>query len=100
VRSSRKLIRPLLMMNKSEGEIRDVFPIPVHSNTHPYDKMEAIFIDRPLKFMKRFMGQFNFLQNGSEQFYILYGVTFIIIVIIIPTLIHAVTYLINLFKQI
>jgi hydrogenase-4 component B len=100
VRSSRKLIRPLLMMNKSEGEIRDVFPKPVHSNTHPYDKMEAIFIDQPLKFLKRFLGQFNFLQNGSEQFYILYGVTFIIVIIIIPTLIDAVTYLINLFKQI
>jgi hypothetical protein len=87
------------MMNKSEKEIKEIFPEPVHSNTHPYDKMEAIFIDGPLRFLKRFLGQFKFLQNGSEQFYILYGVSFIIIAIVIPILLDAFSYLINLFKQ-
>lgn len=100
VRSYRKLIRPLLMMNKSEGVIKDVFPKPTHSETHPYDKFEAIFIDKPLKFLKRFMGRFDFLQNGSEQFYILYGVAFIIIVIAIPAMADAIFYLIKLFRQV
>lgn len=100
VRSYRKLVRPLLMMNKSEGVIKEVFPQVTHSHTHPYDKFEAVFIDRPLKFLKRFMGRFNFLQNGSEQFYILYGVAFIIIVITIPILVDVIVDLINLFKQI
>lgn len=100
VRSYRKLIRPLLMMNKSEEEIKDVFPKPVHSETHPYDKFEAIFIDKPLKLLKRFMGKFDFLQNGSEQFYIFYGVAFIIIAITIPVVIDAVSYLIKLFRQV
>src|SRR5258708_35185186 len=68
VRSYRKLVRPLLMMNKSEGVIKEVFPKPTHSETHPYDKFEAVFIDIPLKVLKRFMSRFNFLQNGSEQF--------------------------------
>lgn len=100
VRSYRKLIRPLLMMNKSEGEITEVFPKAVHSDTHPYDKFEAIFVDRPIKLLRRFFGLFNFLQNGSEQFYILYGVGFIIIIITVPALADAVIYLINLFKQV
>lgn len=100
VRSYRKLIRPLLMMNKSEGVIKEVFPKSIHSETHPYDKFEAVFIDRPIRFLKRFMGKFDFLQNGSEQFYIFYGVVFIILVITMPILIDAVVYLINLFEQV
>jgi formate hydrogenlyase subunit 3/multisubunit Na+/H+ antiporter MnhD subunit len=100
VRSYRKLIRPLLMMNKSEGAIEEIFPRQTHSETHPYDRFEAVFIDKPLKFLKRFMGRFEFLQNGSEQFYILYGVAFIIIVITIPILIDVIVYLMNLFKQV
>ena len=100
VRSYRKLIRPLLMMNKSEGVIKEVFPKSIHSETHPYDKFEAVFIDRPIRFLKRFMGRFDFLQNGSEQFYIFYGVVFIILIITIPILTDAVVYLINLFKQV
>jgi hypothetical protein len=80
--------------------IKDIFPEPTHSETHPYDKFEAIFIDKPLKFLKRFMGRFDFLQNGSEQFYILYGVAFIIIVITIPAVADAISYLIKLFKQV
>ena len=100
VRSYRKLVRPLLMMRKSEGTINEVFPQTTHSDTHPYDRFEAVFIDKPLKSLKRFMGRFDFLQNGSEQFYILYGIAFIIIVIIIPILIDVVVNLINLFKQV
>ena len=88
------------MMNKSERAIEEVFPNITHSETHPYDRFEAVFIDKPLKLLKRFMGRFEFLQNGSEQFYILYGVAFIIIVITIPILIDVVVYLMNLFKQV
>lgn len=88
------------MMNKSEGVIKEVFPKTIHSETHPYDKFEALFIDKPIRFLKRFMGRFDFLQNGSEQFYIFYGLVFIILVITIPILIDAALYLINLFKQV
>jgi len=100
VRSYRKLVRPLLMMNKKEEEIKGIFPHPIHSRTHPYDKMEAIFIDRPLRSLKGFLGRFEFLQNGSEQFYILYGIVFIGIAILLPMLIEAALYLLELFKKI
>ncbi|HVU85604.1 MAG TPA: hypothetical protein VHC50_12225, partial [Puia sp.] len=95
VRSYRKLVRPLLMMNKKEDEIRGIFPQPIHSRTHPYDKMEAIFIDRPLRSLKGFLGRFEFLQNGSEQYYILYGIVFIGIAILLPMLIEAALYLLE-----
>lgn len=76
-----------------------VFPNPVLSATHPYDKLEAVFIDIPIKHLRAFMGRFKFLQNGNPQFYILYGVIFIFAVITFPLVIDAVTYVIELFKQ-
>lgn len=99
VRSCRKLVRPLLQMNKAEGEISAVFPQPIRSVTHPYDKLEGLVIDRPLRALRGMLGRFKFLQNGSEQFYILYGVSFIVIALLLPILSDAVGYVINLFKQ-
>jgi len=100
VRSYRKLVRPLLMMNKREEEIKGIFPQPIHSRTHPYDKMEALFIDRPLRSLRGLLGRFEFLQNGSEQFYILYGIVFIGIAILLPMLIETALYMLELFKKI
>ncbi len=100
VRSFRKLIRPLLMMNKKESELKGIFPNPTHSETHPYDKMEAILIDRPVRKLKGFIGQFKFLQNGNPQFYILYGVVFIFIIITLPLLTQAIGYVFELLNQI
>jgi hypothetical protein len=100
VRPFRTLIHPLLMMNKTENALIGIFPNPVHSETHPYDKLERVIIDIPLKYLKGFIGQFRFLQNGNPQFYILYGVVFIFIVITIPLLMNALAYLNELIKQI
>ncbi|HET6544028.1 MAG TPA: hypothetical protein VFG46_26255, partial [Chryseolinea sp.] len=100
VRSFRKLIRPLLIMNKEEDVIDGVFPRSIHSETRPYDKLEALLVDKPTTYIRGMMGRFSFVQNGSVQFYISYGVIFIVIVITIPLLINGVVYLINIFKQI
>ena len=100
VRSFRKLIRPLLIMNKDEDVIDGVFPRSIHSETRPYDKLEALLIDKPTTYMRGIMGRFSFVQNGSVQFYISYGVVFIFIAITIPLLVNGVVYVINLFKQI
>jgi len=99
-RSFRKLIHPLLIMNKREEVIEDVFPKAIHSETHPYDMMEALLIDKPTRFIRAFMGRFRFVQNGSVQIYISYGVAFIFITITVPLLSQAVRYVINLLKQI
>ena len=100
VRSFRKLIRPLVMMNKKEGTLEGVFPKAIHSETHPYDKLEVFLIDRPTKYIRAFMGRFNFVQNGSVQFYVAYGIAFIFITIMIPLVADSLMYLINLFKRI
>lgn len=100
VRSFRKLIRPMLMMNKEEGTIEGVFPQAIHSETHPYDRLEALLIDRPTKYIRAFMGRFKFVQNGSVQFYIAYGIAFIFITLTVPLVADGVMYLINLFKRI
>lgn len=100
VRSFRKLIHPMLMMNKKEGVIKGVFPKTIYSETHPYDRIELVLIDIPLLYLKGFIGRFKFLQNGNSQFYILYGVLFIFIIITFPLLLNAVIYVIELIKQI
>ncbi len=100
VRSFRKLVSPILMMNKAEGVIKDVFPKPIFSSTHPYDRLEMLLINIPLMHLKGFVGRFRFLQNGKPQFYILYGVFFIFIIIILPILANVLKDLIGLMKQI
>ena len=87
-------------MNKEEDVIDGVFPRSIHSETRPYDKLEALLIDKPTTYIRRIMGRFSFIQNGSVQFYVSYGVFFIVIAITIPLLATGVAYMINLFKQI
>ena len=84
VRTYSKLFAPFLLIGKHEDEIKNIFPSESKYHTHPYDKLEKWLIDSPLKFNKVFMGRFVFLHNGKLQFYILYGVLFILAVISIP----------------
>ena len=99
VRSYRKLIGPFLIMNKKEGDIKGVFSSPIHSETHPYDKIEAIFIDFPLKIMNKIMARIRFIQNWNMRYYILYGIIFIFIIVTLSLLSGVAAYLFNLIKQ-
>lgn len=100
VRSYRKLIGPILQMNKKEEDIDGVFAKPIHSQTHPYDKTETFFIDIPLKFLNKIMAHLRFIQNGNIRYYILYGVIFIFIIAIISLLNGLAADLITLIKNI
>ena len=84
VRAYRKLAEPLLSIRKKKKEITGIFPKNGLQETHPYDKAEQWFIDYPLKQLKNFFNLFTFLQNGNLQFYILYGIVFITLVLGIP----------------
>ncbi len=88
VRSYTKLAKPLLDIEKNEVEISEVFPSKKHYETDPYDKIERIFIDAPLKLINKITDQFRFLQNGRLQMYILYGIIFIATVICLPLIIE------------
>ncbi|OIP02490.1 MAG: hypothetical protein AUJ98_01295 [Bacteroidetes bacterium CG2_30_33_31] len=100
VRTYRKLIAPLLIMNKKEEDIKGVFSSPIHSETHPYDKIEAIFIDLPLRYLNKILAPFRVLQSGYVRHYVLYGVIFIFVILLFSLLNNAWIYLINLLKQI
>lgn len=84
VRAYRKLAEPVFSIHKKKKEIRGVFPKSGGQETHPYDKLEGWFIDYPLQQLRKFLSRFIFLQNGNLQFYILYGVAFITLVLVIP----------------
>ncbi len=95
IRTYRKLAEPLLSIYKKKKEIGGVFPEKGQHETHPYDKTEKWFIDYPLQLLKGFFNRFTFLQNGNLQFYILYGVAFITLVLGIP---FAIEYFKSLFQ--
>jgi hydrogenase-4 component B len=99
VRSYAKIIKPLVSANKTKDEIREIIPAPMHTGTHFHDRMEKGLIDWPLRNLRGFLGRFRFLQNGSVQFYVLYGVVFIAISIAIPLILYAIQYLTQLLKH-
>ncbi len=98
VRSYSKLAKPLLDIEKKEVEITEVFPHEKHYETDPYDKIERIFIDKPLKLINKINDFFLFLQNGHLQRYILYGIIFITATICIPLLIDRIIVVLHLLK--
>jgi hypothetical protein len=87
VRSFSKLSKPVLDIEKKEVEIVEVFPSEKHYETSSYDRIERIFIDRPIRLLNRFTDLFLFLQNGQLQRYILYGIIFVTAVICLPLII-------------
>jgi len=95
VRSYSKLAKPLLEIEKKDVEIQDVFPGEKHFETEPYDKIERVFIDKPLKLLSRISDLFLFLQNGHLQRYILYGIIFITGVLCLPLIIEKIMTLIK-----
>ncbi|NTW23152.1 MAG: hypothetical protein HGA37_00520 [Lentimicrobium sp.] len=99
VRNYRKLVEPMLSVTKHKTIIKGIVPEKGHSSTHVYDLLESAIIDRPIRRIKGFIGKFNFLQNGSVQFYVLYGVIFIFIIITFPLVVEAVVFLFELIKQ-
>jgi len=84
IRAYRKLAEPIFSIHKNKKEIKGIFPKSGGQETHPYDKLEEWFIDYPLQQLKKFLSRFIFLQNGNLQFYILYGVVFITLAIVVP----------------
>ncbi len=99
VRTFGKLFAPALLVEKEETTVKGIFPFEARYRTHSYDKVEKNLIDRILKLNKNFMGRFIFLNNGRLQFYILYGIIFIITVLGIPVLYRNIVSFIDLLKH-
>ncbi len=100
VRAYSKIFKPILLTSKNESEVEGIFPSGGKYETHIYDRIEKYFIDNPLATYKSLLGRFLFLQNGKLQFYILYGIIFIVSVICVPLFYHQIVLLIEFIKQI
>jgi formate hydrogenlyase subunit 3/multisubunit Na+/H+ antiporter MnhD subunit len=98
VRTYSKLFAPVLLVEKEEDIVQGVFPSSGKYHTHAHDKLEKGLIDRILNLNKNFMGRFVFLNNGKLQFYILYGIIFIVTVLSIPVLYRNIETFIGIIK--
>lgn len=99
VRSYRKLAGSFLMIKKEKSEASGLYPEYINQETHPDDRVENWFIDKPLQLTRRFLNKFVFLQNGNIQAYILYGFIFIGLVILVPVIIEKIVVLFNFLNQ-
>jgi formate hydrogenlyase subunit 3/multisubunit Na+/H+ antiporter MnhD subunit len=99
IRSYRKLAEPFLSIHTRKKNISKIFPEDGGQETHPYDKSEQWLIDYPLLMLKSFFNRFTFLQNGNLQFYILYGIVFISLVIGIPFAIGYIKWVIDFLSK-
>ncbi|MBK6933182.1 MAG: hypothetical protein IPH12_20840 [Saprospirales bacterium] len=99
IRSYRKLAEPLFSIHKKKRPVEGIFPVDGWQETHPYDALEEWLIDRPLRKLKHFMGKFQFLQNGNPQFYVLYGIVFITLVILVPLVVDNMYALLDFLNQ-
>jgi len=99
VKTYSKLFGMFFLIFKKEKEVTGIFPTHAYLETRPYDKIEKWLIDYPTTNFKLFLGRFRFFQNGKLQFYILYGILFIISIISIPIIYDKIILFIEFLKQ-
>jgi hydrogenase-4 component B len=99
VRTYRKLAEPMLDIGVKKEDIKGIFPLHGRHETHPHDKAEEWLIDFPLRQLQFFINRFSFLQNGYLQVYIIYGVVFVTMVLIIPAVYDKIMALVQFFNQ-
>ena len=99
VKTYSELFGMVFLIFRKEKEVEGIFPTTAHLGTRPYDKIEKWFIDYPITNLKLFLGRFRFVQNGNLQFYILYGILFIVSIISIPILYDTVMQFVEFLKE-
>ena len=99
VKTYSKLFGIIFVIFKKEKEVQGIFPTHAYLETRPYDKIEKWLIDYPTTNLKLFLGRFRFVQNGNLQFYILYGILFIISIISIPILYDKIRMFVEFLKE-
>ena len=99
VRTYRKLAEPMLDIAVKKEDIKGIFPVHGRHETHPHDKAEEWLIDIPLRQLQFFINRFSFLQNGYLQVYIIYGVVFVTMVLVIPAVYDKFMALVQFFNR-
>ena len=87
------------MLFRKEKPVQSIFPDEGFYKTSTYDKVEYWMIDKPIIAIKSFLGRFLFLQNGRLQYYIIYGIVFIVSIIAIPLMFEKIIEFIEFLKQ-
>lgn len=100
IRTYRKLAEPVLLIEKHKKDVQGLYPDKVEQITHPGDKFEKWFIEKPTALLRKILESFAFLQNGRIQAYILYGIIFIGLVILLPALFDKFYLIIDFFNNI
>lgn len=98
-RSYTKLFKAVLTFSRREKGAELIFPIGGHYESHASDKVEQWLIDKPVSGFQWVMSRFLFLQNGKLQVYILYGILFVVAVIILPLLYGWLADMVQFLKQ-
>ena len=99
IRTFRKLAEPVLLIKKEKSEAGGLFPEHINQTTHPGDKIDKWLIDKPITFIRKVLDRFVFLQNGKIQAYILYGVIFVGLVILLPMIVEKLAVFFNFINQ-
>lgn len=81
VKTYSEIASPVLKIKTEAAPLKGVFPGKSAFHTTTRDKLEFFLIDLPLRAGERFFNAFAFLQNGRVQYYILYGLLFIVTVL-------------------
>lgn len=79
VKTYAQLFSFVLGIKKEHVRPEGIFPTGGSFESESYDKIENGLITKPLRAYRSFMDKFSFLQNGNMQFYILYGILFIVV---------------------
>jgi hydrogenase-4 component B len=80
-----KIFYFLLIEKKTYEELKpeDIFPQQRRYDSHYLDFFEFNFIDHITKYLIRGAGYFRFIQNGRTQSYVMYGILFILVMILL-----------------
>lgn len=77
-----EITKPLFVKKVDIHQPDSIFPKEAHYESHVNDIEEELLIKPTLDFDKHFLEKFQVLQNGNLQQYILYGLIFLIIMLI------------------
>ncbi len=75
-------LKPLFIKEFDVKRPKELFPEVAHFKLHIQDIFEFYLIAPVMKLNKKFLQRFYWIQNGSTQQYILYGLLFLIIALI------------------
>lgn len=100
VKSYAILFKMFFLIHQKEKPLQGIFPTKASLETHPSDYFEETLIDYPTNGLQHFLNRFTFIQNGNLQTYILYGILFIVSVLLIPLIYNHIDLIITFIKQI